>query len=420
MNTKNFDPYLIEIANMQGIPVYYKELPWAPCIHIEMSFDVGAFNDPVGQEGVAHFLEHLVGNGSPLFPDKKAVKEFNRMYMLNSRNAYTSHYNTSYIGKCLPENFEKVAEAILDIAFKPFLRLEDTEHERKVISQEAWMVYKNEKFLNYLKKISSIIFSKHQINRLSSPLGWPETVATITNENLKDFHNKNYVKENFSIFLVGALNKTTVDNLEKLLKDLPTGQKSTVNYGSIEKPLEPRSVVRSDAIGDPSEQLEYNIQRILPKIEKDYVSSQTKALLYDVLFERLRTDLSLCYGVRVNLHNTKDYAIGSIGIMTNEDKLELVETEMWKIINEIIDGKWEDRFNIVHKTYIEQIRARERTSDDVLSRIVRELRNDGKITTLAKDLEDASSVTHQDVTQLLKEVFNPEMVFIEIVLPAKK
>lgn len=421
MNSKNFDPYLVEKIDINGIPVYYKELSWAPCVHIEMAFDVGAFNDPVGQEGIAHFLEHLVGNGSPKLPDKKAVEEFNRMYMLKSHNAYTSQYMTSYVGKCLPENFELVTEAMLDLTFNPFLRPEDTEHERKVITQEAWQRYKNEKYLNYVKRISSIIFPKHQGSRISSALGWPETITTITNENLKDFHKKKYVKENFSVFIVGALNREMLKTLESLLKNTPSGDKSTVDYGFMDKPAENRVVVHSDEIGDPTEQLEYTIERFLPKVEKNTrVASQTRALLYDILFERLRTDLSLCYGVRVGIYSTKDYSSGSIGVQTSEDKLELVETEIWKIIKEITDGKWEERFNIIHKTHIEQIRARERTSDMILGYTVREQMYNNKITTLENTLKEEENVTYKDVCELIEKFFVADQVFTEIILPAKK
>src|ERR1035437_1176170 len=128
MPTQNFDPFDFKKKKIAGVNVYYKNLPWAPCIHIYFTLSAGAFSDPIGKEGVAHFLEHLLGNGSPMAKDKKAVKEFNRIYMLNSRNAYTSHYQTVCHGRCLPEHFDKVFNFLYDNTFNPFIRVEDVEH----------------------------------------------------------------------------------------------------------------------------------------------------------------------------------------------------------------------------------------------------------------------------------------------------
>jgi predicted Zn-dependent peptidase len=56
MNTKIFDPYDFSKKEINGVQIYYKNLPWAPCIHVRVVFNTSAFDDPVGKEGLSHFL----------------------------------------------------------------------------------------------------------------------------------------------------------------------------------------------------------------------------------------------------------------------------------------------------------------------------------------------------------------------------
>ena len=422
MHIKNFDPYDFSKKEVAGVPVYWKNLPWAPCIHIAVVFNVGAFGDPIDKEGMAHFLEHLIGNGSPLLPDKKAVKEFSRLYMLNSRNAYTNYNQTVYTGKCLPENLQKVLEAIRDYVFNPFLRTEDVEHERKVITQEMWSSYKNEKLLNYLKEFGNNMYFGNERSRLGSPGGWPETIAKITQKDISDFHKKNYVKENLSVLLVGNVGEKDISLLDDFMKNIPDGEKSNISSGEINKPKQLRFEKTGEEIGDPKEQLEFSVYRALEKMddEESKIGDQCRALLQDILFERLRLENSLCYGVSVYFYRYKDHGEVGITVKAKEENLAIIEKEVWNVINEIISGGWASRFDDVHKVYIDQIKSAERLSDNIIKSATYELVVENEIVTLEKVLEEAEKVTYEKVKMMIKKIFNPEWTITEIILPSNK
>ena len=422
MHVKDFDPYDFSKKDIDGVSVYYKNLPWAPCIHIMVSFKVGAFNDPIGKEGLAHFLEHMIGNGCPTLPDKKAMKEFSRLYMLNTRNAFTGYHRTAYHGKCLPENFIKVMMTMRDYVFNPFLRPEDAEHERKVITQEAWGRYKNEKYLKYIKETSDNVYHGHERSRISYPLGWPETVAIISQQDIKDFHKRNYVRENMSIFLVGAINESDLATLSDFMKGVPSGKKVEINSGKVSKPKVSRFEKNSADIGNPQEQVSYSISRTMDRVDdkENGVIIQTRMLMYDILFERLRIENSLCYGVSLHFGRYADYTDIEISVDTGEDKIKIVEKEMWSVINEIIEGKWKERFSIIHKLSLDQLRSNELSSDAVINDSASIFVIDNRIVTLKELLTDVENVKYEDVKNMVKRVFNPEYVFTEVILPSKK
>jgi len=422
MHIKNFDPYDFSKKVVEGIPVYYKNLPWSPCTHIHLVFSVGAFNDPKNKEGLAHFLEHMIGAGSPMLPNKKAVKEFNRLYMLNSRNAYTSYNITSYTGKCLPENFGEVVTKLLDQVKNPFIREEDVERERKIITQESWGVYKNQKFINYIKEFTQNLYRNHEKSRIYSPLGWPESIEGISQNDLKKFHFENYVKENFSIFIVGSIQNHDLNILSKLVKTMPKGKKAIKNEGQAKKPLKNRIEKTSDEIGDPKKQLEFSICRFMPRLkEKDeYTAYELSGLLYDILFERLRTEHSLCYGVRVPFRNFKSFSETGISVQTSSENLNLVEKEVWKVIDEIKSNAWKDRFEILNKLTIDQIKSNERSTYDITYNASKDFVLTNKIESLKKILDGHKKVTYNDIKKLTKKIFDKQYILTEIIFPSEK
>jgi predicted Zn-dependent peptidase len=422
MHIKDFDPYDFSKKEINGTTVYYKNLPWAPCIHVAMTFSIGAFDDPEEREGLAHFLEHMVLSGCPSLPTRKAMREFSKLYMLDSKNAATSYSYTKYTGKCLPEHFHTVIKTMTEYVFTPLLKSEDVDEERKIITQEAWGVYKNIKLLKYTKEIDEAIFHGHERARIHSPLGWPNTVAKITQKDLRDFHAQNYVKENMILVLVGNIEESNLELLDEVLKDLPSGNKKVKNDGTIERPKNSRIEKTSDEIGDPKEQVEFSIIVAGNRKEEENVSISGQAgdLLYDALFERLRTEHSLCYGVSVGWYKGKDHFEGGISVKTDIEKLPLAEKEIWAVIHEIIEGKWKERFAMVHKVYIDQMRSAERTSSSIISSTSSDLINQGKLTTLEERLENAARVTYEDVVDFIKAVTDKNQIVTEVILPSNK
>jgi len=340
--------------------------------------------------------------------------------MLNSRNAFTSHYRTAYASKCLPEHLSTVLEKMSEYVFQPFIRTEDVEHERRVITQEAWRVYKNNKFLNYAKEYHGILYHGHERARIGAPIGWPDSIARISQDDIRDFHKTHYVKDNLTIFLVGAVNPGDLDILEKILEKIPAGAKCDIELGKIGKPLSPRLEKSSDEIGTPREQVAFSLTRLLPNTGEfsEEAMNQTHSLLQDILFERLRIEHSLCYAVKVGWKKYKDFSDFDVTIETSQDKLNLVEEEVWKVAGEILEGIWQDRFAILHKNAIDLIKSKERMSDFIIEVSASELERSGKIITLEEMLNNAGKVTYEDVKKLTRKLFDKDNVFTEVITPS--
>lgn len=420
---ETFDAYDFSKKIINGVPVFYKNLPWSPCIHVNVVFNNGGFDDPKGKEGLSHFLEHMIFNGSPLFKNKKIIKEWSKTNSLNSWNAWTSFHQTNYHLRCLPEKYDEVLKGMKDMIFKPNLKSSDVEHERKVITQEAWNVFQNSKLLAYLKDVVKNLYHGHRHENIFSPLGWPESVAKIKRDDLVSWHRQKYVVGNFFIVVVGKIDSVNISKLDKWTKDLPKGETSKIGSYKVLPPKENRWVKRADDIGEIKEQVEISIIRCLDFIPKElqWINSALKRVLHDILIEKLRIEKSLCYGVQVITYLTSDYTEVIINLRTDEANVEVVEKEFWKVIKDIKKGKYKDRFKGIKALGVDQIRSEEITSDAVENMAVHSIPKYGdKIQTRQEIVEAMKKVSYADIADYLEKVFDPKSIFTEIILPSKK
>lgn len=422
MSTQRLDPYDFAMREVAGVPIYYKNFPTAPCIHVRVVFRTGAFDDPKGKEGLAHFFEHLVFTGSPRIPDTKAVQEWKKKYTLNSWNAGTSFTYTNYWLRCLPSAYDEVLEGMTDMIFRSFFSEEDIERQRKIILQEAWGKFQNEKFLAHVKESAENAFPTHVHGRFSSPLGWPNTITEIKREDILSWHAKHYGIGNFFIVLSGAVDEHHVDAWASVLKDLPTAVPVDTDCGSVSKPVKNRIEKNAIDIGQEAEQVEIEIGRIMePKgIDERYKHYMFSRLVRDILYERLRVEKALCYGVTVGASFFKSYGVSYMSMKTDEENLALVESEFQKVLKEIESGEHEERYNRLKTLFLEQILSSEELSSDIADSVFSSVNTYGKPVTNTDECESLSRVVFSDMRELAKSCFLPEFTFTEIIYPSKK
>jgi zinc protease len=110
-------------------------------VSLRLLVEAGRLEEADDQIGVAHFLEHLMFNGSENFPPGELVKLFQRLGMGfgADTNAYTAFEETVYMFE-LPDTAEETLEqsflALRDYADRAFLLPEEIERERGVILAE--------------------------------------------------------------------------------------------------------------------------------------------------------------------------------------------------------------------------------------------------------------------------------------------
>jgi zinc protease len=106
-----------------------------------MHVDTGSLNEADGQEGLAHYLEHMAFNGTSNFPPGALIKYFESIGLRfgQHQNAFTSFDQTTYqltLPNTQPETIDKGVLCLADFAFRMLLTDAEVEKERNVILEE--------------------------------------------------------------------------------------------------------------------------------------------------------------------------------------------------------------------------------------------------------------------------------------------
>jgi predicted Zn-dependent peptidase len=94
----------------------------------------GASHDSVQMMGASHLLEHMVFKGTEGRTARQIALEIEGIG--GSLDAYTSREHTACFAKVLDEHLPIAVDVLTDLVFRPLLRGEDLEIERRVILEE--------------------------------------------------------------------------------------------------------------------------------------------------------------------------------------------------------------------------------------------------------------------------------------------
>src|SRR5579863_9074047 len=97
------------------MPIHRISIPGTRALTALVAFDAGARSEHRGENGVAHFLEHLVFKGGERYADYRAVNETaERMGAI--LNAYTSHDLVAFHITSRAETAALAIDLLTDIA----------------------------------------------------------------------------------------------------------------------------------------------------------------------------------------------------------------------------------------------------------------------------------------------------------------
>jgi predicted Zn-dependent peptidase len=166
-------------------------------------FKVGSKNETKTNNGVSHFIEHLIFKGSPKYPN---YLDISKTFDANgiSFNAYTSKDTTAYHYKFLStkENLDIICKITSDMIMNPFMREKDIKTERNVIVQE----YNDDldDIDEYIaEKIEECLLDGHPLGR--SIIGTLKTINDIDRKEIVDYHKKYYRPDNLTIGFSGCM-----------------------------------------------------------------------------------------------------------------------------------------------------------------------------------------------------------------------
>src|ERR687896_1550047 len=200
-----------------GLPIHRVEIPGTRALTILVAFDAGARTERPEENGMAHFLEHLVFKGGEKFDHYKKVNETAER-MGGSLNAYTSHDLVAFHITVRAESALEAIDLLTDFVGRPRLDAGELDRERGVVIQEIQR-YKDQPSSVAEDLIDRAAFGEHPLGR--PVLGPEEHLRTFSRDAIVAFRERRWAPGRGGAFLAGDLSSVDQGRLGELFARFP-------------------------------------------------------------------------------------------------------------------------------------------------------------------------------------------------------
>ena len=184
-----------------GLPLHRVGLDGTRAVTVLVAFDAGARTERPEENGMAHFLEHLVFKGGEKYPHYRDVNETAER-MGGVLNAYTSHDLVAFHITARAEAAMEAIDLLTDFAGRPHLDAAELDKERGVVIQEIQR-YKDQPASVAEELIDRAAFGEHPLGR--SVLGPEEHLRMFTRDAIVAFRERRWAGARGGAFIVGNL-----------------------------------------------------------------------------------------------------------------------------------------------------------------------------------------------------------------------
>jgi predicted Zn-dependent peptidase len=165
---------------------------------INLLVKVGSSNEEKNQFGFAHFIEHMLFEGTKSRTALEISKEIEGVG--GEFGAYTTNERTCYYIKSLSRYYEKSLEILSDIISNPLFANDSLQKERGVILSEISMRKDEPRHYQWDLFITNL-FKDYPLGH--PIIGYKEIIKKVTREELVNFFSKYYIPNNMTLVIVG-------------------------------------------------------------------------------------------------------------------------------------------------------------------------------------------------------------------------
>ncbi|WP_066507456.1 M16 family metallopeptidase [Abyssisolibacter fermentans] len=204
-----------KITLKNGLRVVIEEIPHVRSVTIGLWVKAGSVNEKENNNGVSHFIEHMLFKGTKNRTAKELAEVIDNIG--GQINAFTSKECTCFYAKVLDEHFETAVDVLSDMIFNSNFDEDDIEKEKKVVIEEINMYEDTPEEIAH-DLISKAIFNNHS---LGFPiLGHADTLLNMDRSEIMRYFNEHYIPNNTVVSIAGNVKtQEAIDLIEKYFKN---------------------------------------------------------------------------------------------------------------------------------------------------------------------------------------------------------
>ena len=386
-----------------GLRVITEAWPHTEAASVGIWVRTGSRDERPEENGLSHFIEHLVFKGTRRRSALDIVREIESVG--GTINAFTAKEYTCFHARVLDKDLPLALDVLCDLLTEPLFDPVELEKERMVILQEI--------------KMADDVPDDHIYDLFhrsfwgDHPLGFPiigtkETVSSFSREQIEGFFRRRYTPERMIVAAAGHIeHEEVVREVERRLGSIPP---------SDDHRPEPRAEGGKGGVGVEYRELEQvhlclgvrGIPYAHPNRFAGYVlHTILGGNMSSRLFQEIREKRGLTYSVYSFMNSYRDSGVLGVYAGTTKEELdEVIDLILWEL-RRMKAGEVEEREVQVAKEYLKgnMVLALE-SSDGRMSRLAKNEIYFGRHIPLEEALRELDRVDVERVLEASREFFN--------------
>ena len=292
-----------------------------PSVTVLVMVEAGSKYETKKQNGISHFLEHMVFKGTPRRP--KASDISRELDSLGAHyNAFTTQEFTGYYAKAASSQLDMILDVVGDMYMNPLFEESEITKEKGVIIEEVRM-YNDLPQRHVHDVLSELMFGDQPAGW--SVLGTEDNIRSFNRNDFVEYRKDHYVSSATTVLVAGSFDeKEMIAKIEKTFATVKGGEKKS-KLAVIEDQKVPaikthyketdqtHLVIAARTFPINDERIP--VMTVLTTILSGGMSSR--------LFSKLRDEMGICYYVRASHDASTDH--GDITISAGVDNARVEE-----------------------------------------------------------------------------------------------
>jgi predicted Zn-dependent peptidase len=330
-------PSIKQTSLPNGLPLYRIAVDGARSVTMLVAFDAGARTERPDENGMAHFLEHLVFKGGEKYPTYRDVNEAaERIGAV--LNAYTSHDLVAFHITARAQSALEAADLLTDFVGRSRIDGDELNRERGVVVQEIARA-NDQPAVMAEHLIDEAAFGDHPLGR--PVLGPAEHIRDeFTRDGIVAFRDRRWAPDRGGAFLVGNLDGLPENgDVEELFTRFPA--RPAPDPYEPAPPQHPRVLVRERESNQSHLRMSYR-----PSVEITDAKQRAALGIYSTLlggsmgsrlFDEIREQRGLAYSVHSIAHAYADVPVLQLSAGLDSSKCIEAYRRMRDIVTELRD-----------------------------------------------------------------------------------
>ena len=328
-------PDITQTTLRNGLPLYRISVEGTRALTILLAVDAGARTESADENGMAHFLEHLVFKGGEKYTTYRDVNEAAER-IGGVLNAYTSHDLVAFHITARAEQAPRAIDLLTDFVNRPRIDSDELDRERGVVVQEIARANDQPAVLaEHL--IDEATFGEHPLGR--PVLGTVEHIRdAFTRDGILSFRSRRWAPSNGAALIVGNLQALPAeDELDELFGRLESRPPSGPYDPA--PPFHQRELVRERDSSQSHLRLSYrpsvDVRDPRRRAALQVYSTVLGGSMGSRLFDEIREQRGLAYSVYSAAHAHADTPVLALAAGLQSSKTVEALRRMKEIVTEL-------------------------------------------------------------------------------------